>query len=264
MTKEQLQSQRSMPQDPFGKISFTDEIYGKDVKAYSGNRDAALRELLGTDYEFAHESGLLNMFYYNPDSGEDGLMHVLGGEQIETAEGVRIVRGFHHEPSGETAWVYDSHGNMLEKSDTKVDRTHLMGANSRRRREFLQLPHEPYLARVVIGGLKKITPTIDRQTGESTLVDTNNSMFPKEYDALTVLRTVAQATKNRDKSQDKLSKNSEVITTVGTAKMLDGETNMRIKLVLDAKTGKVISAYPIVKPKAMNLSRQEVKKQLGL
>ena len=73
-----------MPDDPFGKISFADLIHGGNYKAYSGNRDAALHELLGVDYEFAHSSGLINQFYFDPKTGQDGLMHVLGG---------RILRG---------------------------------------------------------------------------------------------------------------------------------------------------------------------------
>ncbi len=262
-----------MPPDPFGSINFHEELYGSNIEAHSGNRDAALNELLGVDYEYAHTSGLINNFYYNPDTGEDGLMHVLGGEYFVSKTGSRIPRGFHHEPSAEVAWVQDAQGNKLEKPVTYVDRDHLKGKNNLKRQEFRELPYAPYHARVVIDGLKKMTPAKSRVTGEMGLFETNNGMFPKQYDALTVMKAIVTARNTRDKDNDKHDTSNKIIMTVGHAPMLDSEAKthsdehkslMEIRLILDAATEKVMSAYPIVRKKTMKLTKEDIKKHLGL
>ena len=256
-----------MPEDPFGRNRITELIYGTqntESKAFSGNRDAALHELLGTDYEHAHESGLVNLFYYNPDSSEDGLMHVLGGEYFVRPDGTRIPRGFHHEPSASAAWTYDDQGNIVGHPRTYVDRTHLESKNSRNRKAFAEHPFEPYQARVVIDGLKKMTISRDRQTGESQLVETNNGMFPKEYDALAVMKAIKEAHDTRDKSEDRNDETNKAIFAEGTATKLDGKSRMKIRMVLDAPSGKVISAYPLTKGKHMVLSQEEIQEHLGL
>jgi len=253
-----------MPPDPFGRVSITEQIYGHEVKAYSGNRDAALRQLLGTDYDYAHQSGLINMFYYDPESGQDGLMHVLGGEYFIKPDGTRIPRGFHHEPSAKVAWVYDANGKRIEQPNTYVDRNHVKEGNKQTRRTFAEAPYAPYKARVVIDGVRKMTVDRDPKTGEQIVVETNNGMFPKEYDALAVMQAVRAAAVTRDQTQDELDETGSVIIANGEAPLLDGKTNMNIHLILDAATGKVVSAYPLVKPRAMKLSRDEVKQNLGV
>lgn len=253
-----------MPEDPFGTTRVTDLLYGEELQQPPVNRDRALQELLGVDYEYAHEAGLINDYYYNPDTGEDGLMHILGGENFIDESGVRVPRGFHHEPSGRAVWVYDSKGNEVEKADTYVDRAHLESKNSKQKRDFIELPYSPYQGRVVIDGLKKMTWSKDRKSGETVLVETNNGMFPKEYDALAVMQAVRIARDSRDKSKDKVDLDNRVIVAISQAPMLDGESQMAIKLVLDLDTGKVVSAYPIVSRKPMKLERAEVKRHLGL
>lgn len=232
--------------------------------AYSGNRDVALRALLGTDYEFAHDSGLINLFYYNPDSGEDGLMHILGGEYYLSSDGTRTMRGFHHEPSADAAWIYDAEGNRTEQPTTYVDRTHLIGRNSRYREGFRERPYSPYHARVVIDGEMKKTVKHDQETGEERLVDTNNGMFPKEYDALAVMQAIRQAYETRDMKAGRMDERNKVIVSEGLAPMLDGEHTMKIRLVLDADSGKIVSAYPIVRSGGMKLTRTDIKEHLGV
>lgn len=237
-----------------------------DLNVYSANRDAALQNLLGTDYEFAHTSGLINMFYYDPTTGSDGLMHVLGGEYIVGKDGARIPMGFHHEPSGEIAWDYNP-AKGLENPETHrtyVDRSHLEGANKAVRREFVEAPFAPYHAHVRIDGLKKQTVGRGAHEGENTLVEVNNGMFPKEYDALAVMQTIRNALNNRDTTDDKIDLEDGLIITKGIAPMLDGVTPMNLRLVLDAESGKVKSAYPLVKRKPMQLLQEEIHHHLGL
>lgn len=238
------------------KTLFTPET----IQIVSGHRDTALHELLGTDYDFADESGLLNLFYFNPGTGEDGLMHVLGGEYLVGEDGTkRSPRGFHHEPSAEAAWAHDASGKRMEKVTTYVDRSHLERKNPQKRKEFVELPYEPYHARVVIDGLRKIT------TNRGKNVETNNSMFPKQYDALAVMQTIRIALSTRDTSKDKIDEKNAVVQTEGVAPMLDGKSTMRIRLILDMHSGKVMSAYPVAsKQETMNLSRELTKEHLGL
>ena len=244
-----------------------DDISFEHITAHSGYRDIALYELLGTDYEFAHNSGLINLFYYNPDTGEDGLMHTLGGEYYVSQDGTRIPSGFHHEPSANVSWVYDSNGERIEKPTTHVDREHLKPeseeSNAKHRKRFLELPYNPYSARVIIDGLRKMTHFYDPKTGERTLTITDNGMFPKEYDALAVMQAVKQAVEGRDKTKDVIDLERGTIVATGESVLLDGKTKMHIRMILDAKSGKVKSAFPKVRPNAMKLSRQEIKASLG-
>src|ERR1700733_3822559 len=64
-------------------------------------REAKLDFLLGPDREFAEQSGLVGMFDYDPATHQDGLVHVLAGDEGKYPGGVEIPGGFHHEPSAE-------------------------------------------------------------------------------------------------------------------------------------------------------------------
>lgn len=105
------------------------------------------------------------------------------------------------------------------------------------------------------------------------MVETNNGMFPKEYDALTVMKAIVAARDTRDRETDKHDEKSGIIITTGYAPMLDSEAKstgdehkslMEIKLILDAASEKVVSAYPIIRKRSLKLSREEVKQHLGL
>lgn len=64
--------------------------------------EETLVSLLGrVDYEYAKDSGLVDMFYFNPETGRDGLLHVLSGDMQKGPNGAVVVEGFHHEPSAE-------------------------------------------------------------------------------------------------------------------------------------------------------------------
>ncbi len=229
------------------------------ASAENTTRDAKIRALLGTDYEFAKDSGLVDVFYYDAETQQDGLLHTLSGNSRIDQEGRVVVEGFHHEPSADI-------GSFPVKG-TRVDREHLEGANSSKRRTFAEQPYEPYYAKVEIEGRKKRGTITDKETGEKRVTQINNGMYPKEYDPLAVMQAVRLAKDERDKSKDQISETDqgrEVIVSETLAPMLDGEHKFKIRLVLDRDTEKVITAMPYPRPGIMKLSSEAIKQHLGL
>lgn len=225
-------------------------------------REENLRRLLPYDYDYAEDSGLIDMFYYDENTGEDGLIHTLAGEVVTGEGGGFVGEGFHHEDSGGIVWptVIDKHG---VRPMTRVDRSHLETANSEERAKYREFPFEPHLARVVIGDLVKRSVRLDPKSGEYITTPAKNAMYPKEYDALAVMQAVRMARESRDPSTDimvKSPKGRDLIMSRGKALLLDGESTMDIKLMLDPSTEKVISAYPITKkrPGIMKLTEERV------
>ncbi len=195
------------------------------ASAHEAERTAYLQDLLGPDYEFAQNSGLLDMFYRDDATGEDGVMHVLGGVRLESEEGVPLALGYHHEPSA-------------ANDNTYVDRSYLEGANSKKLKQYAERRYEPYQGRTVIHGLEKAG---------------NSTMFPKEYDALAVLQAVKQAYDGRETAKDTLKENGALLNE-GEATMLDGTSKMQIRLVMNPVTKKVVSAFPVAsRSNALNL-----------
>lgn len=224
-------------------------------------REEVLRDLLPYDYDYAKDAGLVDMFYYDAKTGEDGLLHTLAGN-TRTGEGGFISEGYHHEESGETAWpkVVDEHG--VARPTTRVDRSHLEDANSQERRKYREYPFEPYQGQVVINGLKKMSVHIDPETGARSIVPAKNTMFPQEYDALAVMQTARAAYENRDTATEQLTQDSNgdpVIVSVGYAPMMDGKSQMPVKLVMDAESLKIKSAIPVTKrkPGVMKLTPEQ-------
>lgn len=226
-------------------------------------REAALRRLLDSpygddismgNYEYARDSGLIDLFAYDPDRHLDGLQHTLSGVVVPGVDGSHTSEGFHHEPSG----FYGE----VDPDSTRVDLEHLELLNSKSKAEFKRAPFEPYKAKTFINGEKKITPQINEETGATEMVEAKNGMFPEEYDALAVMQAIRIALETRDKSKDVRVGNTKVVGE-GYAPMIDGESLMKIRLVLDSKDLKVRSAFPIVKVGGiMKLSEAAIKKHL--
>lgn len=199
-------------------------------------RELKLRRLLDEPYEpcnygnfeYALSSGLIDEFYYDPETGADGLAHILTGELVSEEDGSISAGGFHHEPSGK----YVS-GNL---PPSNVDRKHLEGANSAHKKEFREHAFEPYRAKVAIAGLSKTTGRRNQATGREELDEINNGMFPKEYDALAVMQAVRIAKKTRDKTQDRPGKDGRIVA-YGSAPMVDNATSMTMRLILDPQVG---------------------------
>ncbi len=229
------------------------------------SRDSVLRELLPYDYDYAKEAGLIDMFYYDPKIGYDGLLHTLAGDLGSGEGGTLIPRGFHHEPSAEVAWPLVMTKNGALRS-TRVDREHLAELPSHKRKPYQEYPFEPYAARVVVDGLVKYAIHRDPQTGEKKLSPAKNSMYPNEYDALAVMQAVRIARSKRNPEQDKLGEQNGLLVKMGegTVPLVDGVTPMKIRLVLERATDKVITAIPLLpsKPGAMRLTPEEINRHV--
>lgn len=234
-----------------------------EIQAFApgASREIVLRKLLPYDYDYARDNGLIDMFYYNQQTGEDGLLHTLSGSIRPGEEGAFIAEGFHHEPSAEAAWprVIDDRG---VRPTTRVDRAHLESAPSNERAKYREFPLEPYQARVAVNGLVKVALHKDPETGKTKFAVAKNSMFPKEYDALAVMQTISQAYQNREAESDYAAQDAhgrDVIVTKGSALLMDGESRMSVSMVLDRETGKIVSAMPLTKrkPGIMKLSPEQ-------
>ena len=190
------------------------------------------------NYEYASKSGLLDEFYYDPETGSDGVIHILSGEAASDENGTVIPIGFHHEPSAKFG--------PLDPTQTFVDNSRISNT-AKARKSFSQQPFEPYKAHVRIGGFKKMGRVIDPETGSATLSEIANGMFPKEYDGLAVLKAVSIARNNLSVSTQAIITQQGDKIVEGYAPMIDGKSLMRIRMLIDKSTGTIKTAYPIVK-----------------
>ncbi|HEY8999507.1 MAG TPA: hypothetical protein VIM53_04300 [Candidatus Saccharimonadales bacterium] len=203
-------------------------------------REAALRQLMPLDYDDAVANGIVDAYYFDPATGQDGLIHMLAGNSKTNRNGVIINGGFHHGPSGELAWPHVMDGKGAPIPSTRTTYEH-------RRRSF-----EPYDADVVIGGILKTVQRVNPSTGrrDSQPVTVQSSMFPKEYDSFMVAKGVAEAARSRNKANDvvspDLSYGREVVETLGKMRLVDGSRRMEVKLILDRRSGKILTAYPLI------------------
>jgi len=221
------------------------------------DRDAALHTLLGPDYQYAHDTGLVDMFAYDPDTGEDGLLHTLAGSY---SPGTTIPTGFHHGPSGEALWPSvpkkpveeDGREKPAETATEEGDRaaeepvTYESVTRKLPEEDQQHYPMEPSHSRVVIGGFKKMM--VDRQQTPPIVSEGKYGMFPDEYDALAVLQTIRIARGNPVKPDfvpPEDGRPSYIFE--GKAPLIDGKTDMTIRMVVDRETGKIKSAYPKTK-----------------
>jgi hypothetical protein len=229
-------------------------------------REASLRQLLpGTDYDDAVRLGVVDMFEYNPETGEDGLVHTLAGIITPGEDGAYVLEGFHHEESGNQHW-----GRVPGDSRyaTRVETEHLETEPGSKRRRYERFPAEPYLGQVAIGDRPKYTFVDDPKGGGKKLVRTNNTMYPQAYDGMAVLRTIQVAYEGRDPRQDQPAvsqKGEPVLVNTSSAPMIDGKTPMEIRLVMNAETGRIKTAVPIIrgsKPGAMKLTDDELRQHM--
>lgn len=219
-------------------ITQPDMVGDITLQGISQERELVLRRLLDgesnaylANYESAKNLGLIDMFFYDPDTGEDGLVHTLSGDMVTTGEGAEIPVGFHHERSG-------AFGPRSRPST--VDRESLKGLNSYELSDYKENPYEPYAARVNVVGYAKLSR--DRKDPQK-VQRTHNSMFPLEYDNLTVLRAIGVAWENRDRTLDHVENNG-LVRGYGFAPMIDGKNLMKITLLMKPGTEKIVSAYP--------------------
>ncbi len=203
-------------------------------------RMAVLSDLMPLDVDdAAKEGGILDSFVFDPETGEDGALHILTGNTKTTRRGAVITGGFHHAPSAWAAWpnVADEHGNVAPSTRTT--------------KEYGWRPFEPYNAEVMLNGSEKKVLVRDNVTGQARVVESSSSMFPKEYDAYMVLKGVHEAAKGRNRQHDRVeySGGRAVISNTGKMRLVDGSKRMNVQLVLDKATGKIITAYPLIPKK---------------
>lgn len=229
-------------------------------------REARLQQLLGVDYDYAHEAGLVGLFDYDPKTGEDGLMHTLAGE-IDTGHGdVAIPGGFHHEASGKV-WGMVSGPDGSERPANRVERGHLEEANSAHRKKYRERPAEPYLAQVALQDRPKMafTQGVD---GTMYVEPAKNAMYPKEYDALAVMQAVRMAYESSDPAAARPGvdgRGRPVLINDGRATLIDGVSTMPIRLVINPENKRLRTAYPLIRGKTgiMNLTEEQMMAHVG-
>jgi hypothetical protein len=191
------------------------------------------------NYETARDSGLLDAFYFDPKTGQDAIVHILSGDTWTDSEtGAQRVSGFHHETSTLSADT----GANLERVAKREEEGKAKG-------KFDRYPYEPYRTYVDVEGYRRDSP---------------NTMFPSEYDGLAVLQTIKKAWDTRDSANYKDASSPDNVMVDVDAPLLDGETTFPVRLILDRKTEKIISAMPLVKKQLMDLSDQDIQGHLGL
>lgn len=222
-------------------------------------REAVMHNLLiPSDFLFAERTGLMNQFYIDPVTGEDGLLHMLSGSEATGPDGSIVYGGYHLESASQ------------DSNLTRVNTNHPEVNSRKHRNRFVRFPFEPYQAHTIIGGYEKSTLHLDLNTGEYSVVPSKSQMFPEQYDALAVIRSVIQARDNRNRFNDKIVPGTmnpntySIVNDEATTIMLDGKTPMKIRLILDASTQKIISAYPLANrvSEMMKLTPEEVQRHL--
>jgi hypothetical protein len=231
------------------------------------DRENVLHELLPYDYDYAKESGLIDMFDYDPATGDDGLLHTLAGNTETGPNGAVLPHGFHHEESGRVVWgmVRDQAGN--ERPVTRVERGHLETANNATRRRYAERLAEPYMGHVAIGDRKKMAVRRNPDTGEVSFEATPSAMYPKEYDALAVMQAVRQAYENRDRAFDRETvdhRGDRILINEGQAVLIDDKSTMTIRLVINPKNMKIKSAFPsgLKRSGIMNLTEEQFREHM--
>jgi hypothetical protein len=214
------------------------------------DREVLLQMLLDpADYAYVKEHKLDELFLDDKETGQDGLRHILVGELSGDA---RIPKGFHHRPSADKLSLEDDEGNLLTRVEQVIDNK----GNPTERP-----PMAPYMAHVAVDGKEKeVLRRVSKE--ESEITRSINSMFPDEYDALMVMRSIDQAMKNSDPAKDRivtLRNGRTYYNLTGTVPMIDGKSEMAINVSVDYDTLKVVTAFPALKlSDTMQLTEKEV------
>ncbi|HTE21473.1 MAG TPA: EndoU domain-containing protein [Candidatus Limnocylindria bacterium] len=208
-----------------------DEPYATDASPEHPGND------IPGNYETAVKTGLLDAFYYDLETGQDAILHILAGDTWEDPKtGARQVGGYHHEPSA-----------LLPTTSVDTERMARKGGGSGR------LAHHPfgtYKNYVVVDGFRK------KQL---------NTMFPSEYDAFAVLQTIKLARDNRDTSQDKEANNPKYVYNDVEMPLLDGRTTVNVRLVMDGESRQIITAMPLGAGRGLEgQTPEDIQRHLGL
>lgn len=214
-----------------------------------GEREALLRTALSPlDYEEVKATKLDELFHIDTETGADGLRHILTGE---LSGATRMPSGYHSR-EGSKHSLPDENGEPLTRVEKIVDEN----GNTIERPLW-----EPYRAEILVDGQKKMALKFNKKTGQREVTSASHSMFPDEYSAFMVMRTVKLARENADPALDTFQKTRSggwYYVTTGNVPMIDGKTNMTVKVITDFDTMKVITAYPVMKTsERMNLTSED-------
>ncbi len=239
-------------------------------------RQHVLEQMLGSDFDYAREHGLIDLFAYDPVKEQDGILHVLAGAVETDTDGNKIRSGLHSEAGASRVWnpreASDEAGHRTYVDTGYVDRLkdELEKTTGKRRdsikstiRQFTPEPFEPHAARVVIDDEYK-GKFVRNENGEYERKIVDSVMFPREYDVLMVLKSIAEAYNTRDPQSDTPNDAGYEVNDTGLALMLDGKHSMRVRLVLDPETKKIVTAHPLDRKPVMKLSPEDVQLHLDL
>lgn len=198
-------------------------------EAVIASREELLHDLLSpADYAHVKETGLDKLFQLDPETGRDALRHIFKGELIGER---RTPSGHHHRDQTEKA-------NPLTSIDEVVDR-----AGNPIPRPLM----EPYRAFVTVDGQEKARNLFNKATGKMESVRGMNSMWPDEYDPYMIMNTIKRVVENSDEKQDVIQKKGDkwYYNLIGKVPLIDGTSEMAVKVHLDFDTMTVITAYPL-------------------
>ncbi len=212
--------------------------------ALRAEREIFLQVILGKNYQRAVDAGLVDLFHFDPKTGEDGLRHTLTGSIKKTRGGTRVPSGFHHEESARR-WTEYVQGEGGQSEPSYV-----------RNPESRQVPlGRPYKDEVVVFGVTKYGFRKCPDTGERKILPAQNTMFPYHNSALGVLQLVGIAHANRDQAAEELQimpaeprfnrAEGARIAAVGEAPLFDG-TTVKIRMVRDFNSDRIITAMPLM------------------
>lgn len=205
---------------------------------YPATGDPAVQKLLGSDYEQAARTGLLDLF-------ENGsIPHILSGQIKQTGHRSTVVSGFHHLPSARayTGEIWpDPDDDPAKGDDTK-----------------------PYTTLVAIEGHLKQTLRRNPNDRQTRQIPTFNTMFPRALTALEVLELIRLAYFSRDRASEQLQAPNIVIST-GIAPETKHSSAMVIKIIWNLLSEKIITAIPKLPPEEEVMARRRYRlEQLAL
>ncbi len=210
-------------------------------RIYSLTREEFLQRFIEPwDQEDLQRRQDLDMFMVDPETGYDALLHIFCGETTIIND-YRTVSGFHlasTAPDASTRTIFLDRNKLTPTSASRLER-----------HDF-----EPYKAPVEIQGVAKRNANGLKIRNNVRIA--TNPMFGRAYDAYSIIRTLTDAVRNRDRSEDvesekaSVRKGNEAIYFVYDMPILGSEETAPVKIVLDKRTEQIITAAPRLRSNA--------------
>ena len=185
-----------------------------------------LIEITGADYEYAKDSGLLDRFFHE-DRADGAIIHILIGNQEEKGFG-----GGHHDAS--IGRVPDSRAAIVDK-DSLSD-TSKLGKTTKKNLKRKAEDWAPGRKLVSIHG--QLRTELNEKNQERLVA---SSVFPESMDAFSTLRMITHAFDNSAEAEV----HDGIKVVEKNIELPNGD--MRLKIIADTETDKIITAYPVPK-----------------